>query len=429
MPTPTACSFTVNGRTYTPPAKPIAVICLDGSADEYLDAALARGRMPNLARMSVAGWRGFARGQMPSFTNVNNSSIVTGVPPSIHGIGGNFFYDTSIGQEVMMNSAKFLRCETIFRAACIAGRRVGVVTAKEKLRDIFAAGILPTAAITSPIPRIPPAIAFSSEKANQAQWLTHGIGEVESLVGPTPHIYSGDASIYVLKAGVKLIESHLADFLYLSTTDFMQHKFVPEAPEALDFYAGIDAEIGKLLELGALVGVTADHGMNAKQKPDGSPNVIYLESELVKRFGDGFRVILPITDPYVVHHGALGSFAQVHLPTDFKVTLAEVIAFVAALPGISEVHPRDLAARLMELPPDRMGDLVVCSGRDVVLGRTPAYHDLKAIEGGLRSHGGRYEEMVPFVFSAPLKPVYAARALGDPRNFDIFEFTCNGLAQ
>jgi phosphonoacetate hydrolase len=144
-------------------------------------------------------------------------------------------------------------------------------------------------------------------------------------------------------------------------------------------------------------------------------------------FGDGFRVILPITDPYVVHHGALGSFAQVHLPPDFKGTLAEVIAFVAALSGLTEVHPRDLAARLMELPPDRMGDFVVCSGRDVVIGRTPAYHDLKAIEGGLRSHGGRYEEMVPFVFSHPLKPAYTAKALGDPRNFDIFEFTCNGL--
>lgn len=453
MPTPIACSFTVNGRTYHPPAKPIAVICLDGSADEYLDAALVRGRMPNLARMSVAGWRGFARGQMPSFTNVNNSSIVTGVPPSVHGIGGNFFYDTSIGQEVMMNSAKFLRAPTIFPAAQTAGRKVGVVTAKEKLRDIFASGLVGQAASLPSSAGCQPAaegssnrlaacatsqagqpalltggIAFSSEKAREAKLETHGIADVESLVGPTPHIYSGDASIYVLKAGVKLLAAGLADFLYLSTTDFMQHKFVPEAPEALDFYAGLDAEIGQLLELGALVGVTADHGMNAKQKPDGSPNVIYLESELVKRFGDGFRVILPITDPYVVHHGALGSFAQVHLPTEYRGTLTEVIAFVAALPGISEVHPRDLAARLMELPPDRMGDFVVCSGRDVVIGRTPVYHDLKAIEGGLRSHGGRYEEMVPFVFSHPLKPAYAAKALGDPRNFDIFDFTCNGLA-
>ncbi|MGH7967483.1 MAG: alkaline phosphatase family protein, partial [Limisphaerales bacterium] len=281
-------SFSVNGRSYAPPSRPVAVICLDGSADEYLDAAIARERMPHLQRMALSGYRGFARGAMPSFTNVNNSSIVTGVSPSVHGIGGNFFFDTSIGEEVMMNSAKFLRADTLFPAAQRAGRKVAVVTAKEKLRDIFAHGLIGTGGI-----------AFSSEKANLALRETHGIGELEALVGKTPSIYSGDASLYVLQAGVRLLERGLADFLYLSTTDYMQHKFAPEEAEALDFYAGIDAELGRLLQAGAVVGLTADHGMNAKQKPDGSPNVVYLESELVSKFGPGFRVILPITDPYV----------------------------------------------------------------------------------------------------------------------------------
>lgn len=410
-------SFTVNGRTYSPPNRPVVAICLDGSADEYLDAAMARGRMPNLQRMSVNGYRGFARGAMPSFTNVNNASIVTGVPPSVHGIGGNFFYDTSSGQEVMMNSAKFLRAETIFPVAQRAGRKVAVITAKDKLRDIFASGLIAQGGI-----------AFSSEKANQVTQKANGIANMESLVGATPPIYSGEASLYVLKAGVKLIEQKLADFLYLSTTDFMQHKFAPEASEAIDFYEAIDEQLGHLLKLGAVVGLTADHGMNAKQKPDGSPNVIYLESELTKQFGAGFRVILPITDPYVVHHGALGSFAQIHLPPNHvsRFTFHDAIEWLAAQPGITEVHARDTAARLMELPPDRMGDIVVCAGRDVVLGRTPEWHDLKVIEGGLRSHGGRYEEMVPFIFSAPLKPAYAAKAKGDPRNFDLFDFVCNG---
>src|SRR5947209_1363030 len=142
MPSLATNFFTVNSRTYHPPAKPIVVICLDGSADEYLDAALVRDRMPNLQKMAIGGYRGLARGAMPSFTNVNNASIVTGVPPSVHGIGGNFFYDASTGQEVMMNSAKFLRAETIFPAAARAGRKVAVVTAKEKLRDIFASGLI-----------------------------------------------------------------------------------------------------------------------------------------------------------------------------------------------------------------------------------------------------------------------------------------------
>jgi phosphonoacetate hydrolase len=408
-------NFWVNDRAYRLPDRPVVVICLDGSADEYFDAALARGRMPNLGRFAVQGYRGMARGALPSFTNVNNTSIVTGVTPSRHGIGGNFFFDESTGQEVMMNYAKYVRCPTILAAAAQAGRKVAVVTAKEKLRDIFAAGVVGTNG----------GVAFSSEKAREAKLATHGIEAIEQLVGaPTPEIYSGEASLYVLRAGAALLEQKRADFLYLSTTDFMQHLYAPEAPEALDFYAGIDEQLGRLERAGAVIGITADHGMNAKQKADGSPNVIYLESRLVEKFGPGFRVILPITDPYVVHHGALGSFAVIHLPK--RELEREVAEFALSLDGVSEVWTRKHAAEKLQLPADRLGDLVAMSARDVVLGRTPDYHNLAALKGGLRSHGGRYEEMVPLVFSAPLNSEYTRRAQGDVRNFDIFDFTING---
>ncbi len=413
MSSTSSSSFSVNERTYAPPARPVVVICLDGTSDEYLDAAITRGRMPHLQRFALGGWRGLARAAMPTFTNVNNSCLVTGVPPNRHGIGGNFFLDPETGQEVMMNSARFLRCDTIFPHAQRAGRKVAVVTAKEKLRDIFAHGLIAEGGI-----------AFSSEKASAAARATHGIDEVEALAGPTPAIYSGEASVYVLRAGVALLKQGRADFLYLSTTDFIQHKHAPTEPEALAFYAAIDVEIGHLRELGAVIGVTADHGMNAKQLPDGSPRVIFLETELTAQFGPGFRVILPITDPYVAHHGALGSFAQVHLPP--AADLGAVQRWLLGLPGVTEVHDRATGARLMELPPDRMGDLVVAGGRDTVLGRTPEWHDLKAVASGLRSHGGRYEEMVPFFVSEPLNAAYAVRAGSDPRNFDLFEFVCNG---
>lgn len=404
--------FSVNDRSYAPPARPIVVICLDGTSDEYLDAALSRERMPNLHRLGLAGWRGLARAAMPTFTNVNNTSIVTGTPPSAHGIGGNFFLDPDTGQEVMMNSSRFVRRDTIFPAAQRAGRKVGVVTAKEKLRDIFASGLIAAGGI-----------AFSSEKASAAAKATHGIDNVEALAGPTPEIYSGEASVYVLRAGVALLRRGLADFLYLSTTDYIQHKHGPTEDAALDFYAAIDREIGHLLELGAIVAVTADHGMNAKQQPDGAPNVIFLETELTAQFGAGIRAILPITDPYVAHHGALGSFAQVHLPPAIDVLAVQ--RWLLLRRGITEVHDRVTGARLMELPEDRMGDLVVASGRDTVLGRTREWHDLKAVAKGLRSHGGRYEEIVPFFVSEPLNAAYGIRAEGDLRNFDVFEFVCN----
>ena len=410
----------VNDRVYRPPARPIAVICIDGCADEYLSVSLARGRMPRLARLIADGaYRGMVRGALPSFTNVNNSSIATGVAPSVHGISGNFFLDPQSGEEMMMNSSTYLRSGTIFAAAARAGRKVAVVTAKEKLRGILSDGLFQDDAH---------GIAFSTEKARDARRETHGIDDVEKLVGkPTPDIYSAAASLYVLEAGVALVDAGRADFLYLSLTDFMQHKFAPDTPESLDFHEAIDRELGHLVDLGCEIGATADHGMNSKQLPDGSPNVIYLETILREEVDDAIRVILPITDPYVVHHGALGSFASVHLP-DSDVS-ASVARRVLELDGITEVHDRDTAARKLELPHDRIGDIVALSGRDVVIGRTPDQHDLTAVARGLRSHGGRYEEMVPLVLSGPLTEDYARKAAADPRNFDVFDFTVNGIAR
>ena len=409
---PATNEFTVNDRTYRPPARPVAVICIDGCADEYLDTSLALGRMPRLARLLEEGsFRAMARGALPSFTNVNNSSITTGVPPAVHGISGNFFLDPETGEEVMMNSPSYLRCGTILAAAAQAGRKVAMVTAKEKLRDILSHEL--------------DGIAFSAEMADQASEGTHGISGVEELVGePAPEIYSAAASLFVLKAGAALIEREKADFLYLSLTDYMQHKFTPEDTESLDFYAALDHELGRLLDLGAVVGATADHGMNSKQTIAGEPNVIYLESLLSEELKEEIKVILPITDPYVLHHGALGSLACVHLPD--CIDAGEIISRLLKLDGITEAYDRATAARKLELPADRIGDVVVLSGRDVVIGRTPDYHDLAAIQEGLRSHGGRYEEMVPFLLSEKINAEYSRRT-GDLRNFDIFEFTTNGI--
>jgi phosphonoacetate hydrolase len=307
-----------------------------------------------------------------------------------------------------------LRAPTIFPAAAKAGRKVAVVTAKEKLRDIFAHDLIGHGGI-----------AFSSEKAAHTSKEQHGIENVEGLVGePAPQIYSGDASVYVLKAGVALLSAGLADFLYLSTTDYIQHKAAPDELEAIEFYSKLDIQLAALLKLGATIGITADHGMNAKQNADGSPNVIYLESILRERFSLACRVILPITDPYVVHHGALGSFAMVHLPPN--APYGTMVDFLRSLPGVDQVYSRAEAATRLELPEDRIGDLLISSKRNVTLGRTEKHHDLSVLRGGLRSHGGRYEEMVPFIFSRPLNSEYHSRQAGDPRNFDLFSFLLNG---
>lgn len=406
-------SFTVNQRTYNPPAHPVAVICLDGCADEYLSTAIACGKMPRLAAMARDGWRGLVRGALPSFTNVNNTCIVTGVPPRIHGICGNFFLNPETGEEVMMNGPEFRRCGTILTAAADAGRKVAFITAKEKLRTVLGDGVVERGGIV-----------FSSEKVDEAKRETHGIDNATDIIGkPRPEIYSGDASIYVLEAGAALAEQGVADFLYLSTTDFMQHKFAPDAPEILDFHARIDLAIGRLIDAGCTVALTADHGMNAKNDANGNPKVIFVESVLREAFGNQLRVICPITDPYVVHHGALGSLVMVHL--EDPSIRSQVAEYLFGLDGITEVLTREQAVDKLELAPDRIGDLVVLSGRDWVVGKSPEHHDLSVLDGGLRSHGGRYEEMVPLVLSKPLTPELRRMAEGDPRNFDVFDFVCN----
>ena len=310
-----------------------------------------------------------------------------------------------------MNSSRYLRADTILAAAANAGRKVAMVTAKDKLREILSHDMR--------------GISFSAEKAREATRSTHGIDEVERVVDrKQPAIYSADASLFVLWSGVTLAEQGLADFLYLSLTDYMQHRYAPEAPEVLEFYAEMDRAIGRLLELGVSVALTADHGMNAKTKADGSPNVVYLETRLIEEFGPGPRVICPITDPYVVHHGALGSAVTVYLPE--TLDRARVAEWTLSLGGITEVFTREQATDKLELPADRIGDLFVLSGRNVVVGKDEAAHDLSKLAGSLRSHGGRYEEMVPLIVSEPLSHRYDDLAHGDPRNFDIFDFAING---
>jgi phosphonoacetate hydrolase len=398
----------VNGRRYAWPDRPLVVVCVDGSEPDYMRRAIAAGAMPYLAAALPAGTDGLADCVVPSFTNPNNLSIVTGVPPSVHGICGNYFFDREAGAEVMMNDPRYLRCGTILAAFSRAGARVAVVTAKDKLRRLLGHEMR--------------GVCFSAEKANETTEAEHGVADGLGLVGlPLPSVYSAELSEFVFAAGVKLMESVRPDLMYLSTTDYVQHKHAPGAGEANDFYRMMDGYYAKLAGLGATLAITADHGMNAKTDAAGRPNVIYLQDHLDRWVGAGrARVILPITDPYVVHHGALGSFATIYLPegTDGE----ELRGRVAALAGMEVVLDRDAACRRFELPPDRVGDLVAVSERHVVLGTSEARHDLSGLDAPLRSHGGISEQTVPLLLNRPTGDLRGGRR---PRNFDIFDLALN----
>lgn len=410
---------TVNGREYRLPSRPVAVLCLDGWDPAYIAAGLSAGVIPNIARMKEAGFAGEALSAMPSFTNPNNISIVTGVPPAQHGVSGNFYLDRTTGQTVMVTGDREVQVPSILAAMACANVPVAVVTAKDKL----------LASLSKGLPIGERAIAASAERADRATFATHGVDDLPGLVGAeVPNAYSAELSLFALDAGIALLEAGRARLLYLSLTDFMMHSYAPEAPEALGFLAAVDQRIGRLIAAGSVVGATADHGMTDMARPDGRPNVAFLGDLLDVRFGQGrLIVICPITDPYVRHHGALGGFARVHVAPGAAIDLAAVIDFLSTIDGVDLALPGAEACKRFDLAPAMEGDITVLGARGVALGGRAAEHDLSQLAGArLRSHGSLHEQRVPFLSSQPLTANWLA-AYPQLKNFHIFDAVLNGV--
>jgi phosphonoacetate hydrolase len=400
----------VNGRRYRWPDRPLVVVCVDGFEPDYINQAIAAGKAPWLAALNGNGTCLTADCVVPSFTNPNNLSIVTGVPPSVHGICGNYFFDADANAEVMMNDPRYLQTGTILAAFADAGARVAVVTAKDKLRALLGHRL--------------GGICFSAERADKVSVEANGIADALALAGmPVPSVYSAELSEFVLAAGCALLERDRPDIMYLSTTDYVQHKHAPGTPMANAFTAMLDRYFARLDAAGATVVVTADHGMNAKTDAFGRPNIVFLQDLLDAAYGDdATRVILPITDPYVVHHGALGSVATVYVGDG--VAVDAVRDRIAAMPGVDVVLAREAACARFELPPNRVGDLVVVSERLTVLGGRRSRHDLSGLDAPLRSHGGTSEQRVPLIVNRRAPDLPDRRW----RNFDAFDLGLNHVA-
>lgn len=401
----------VNGRDYRGAPAPIVVVCVDGSEPDYHRHAIEAGLMPYLS--SVIGHSGSslsAECTMPSFTNPNNLSIATGAPPSVHGICGNFFFNRETGEEVMMNDPSLLRAPTIFASYSAAGASVAIITAKDKLRRLLGAGLQQ-------------GICFSAEKADSVTMEENGIEGVLDLIGmPLPSVYSAELSEVAMAAAVQVLKQFRPDIMYVSLTDYIQHKHAPGTATANAFYAMLDTYYQQLDALGATLVITADHGMNAKSNAFGVPNVVFLQDVLDQRLGAGeSRVILPITDPYPGHHGALGSYATIYI-ADTAKNLSSVLTYLNEHSGISKVFTAEEACVRFELPRDRIGEVVVVAGQNTVLGRTPSQHDLSSLDEPLRSHGGLTEQPIPFIVNRPVVGLPETHRL---RNFDAYWVAAN----
>lgn len=411
---------TANGVNYHWPKKPVVVVCIDGGDPAYFQQFLKEGAIPNIARFIMQGFSTVADGTVPSFTCPNNMSIITGTPASKHGISGNFYLDTATGKAVVMSGPELLRGDTILCQFARAGAKVVSITAKDKLRRQLGKNLDLTHG----------SISFSSEKADQCTMAENGIEDVLTFVGqPLPNMYSEALSLFVLDAGIKILERDRPDLMYLSLTDFVQHKYAPTEAAAKRFYQDLDVRFGKLAALGALVALTADHGMNDKSTADGKPNVIWLQDVLDAKFGKGdTTVICPITDAFVAHHGALGGFVRVYCRG--KTTPTQVIELVRGIEGVELVYDKETACRLLELPADREGDVVVISTAGVCVGGAEKDHDLSGLEGHrLRTHGGVAEAKVPIILSEPLNDEYKLKAgVTMLKSYQVFDLAINGAA-
>jgi len=397
----------------------VVVVCIDGGDPAYLSHGLVANILPTVARFMVDGFEAVADGTVPSFTCPNNMSLVTCSPPSIHGISGNFTLDPETREALVMTGPEFLRSSTILAEFSRAGATVVTVTAKDKLRRQLSEGLDMAAG----------SISFSSELADQCTLAENGIEDVLRLVKrPLPDIYSADLSFFVLEAGIRLVERMRPNLMFLSLSDWIQHKYAPGEREADRFYAALDEYFGRLDALGAVVALTADHGMNDKSKPDGSPNVIWLQDILDDRLGRGrTRVICPITDHFIAHHGSLGGFVRVWCFDG--VFPEEVMGIARQLPGVEHVLDRDTAVRRFDLPKDREGDVVVIGDWNTCIGAARSDHDLSGLRGQrLRTHGAITESKVPFVINRRLNEDYANRAATQSiKSYEIFDYAINGV--
>ena len=407
-----------NGIAYRWPDRPLAVVCIDGGDPAYLEQGLADGIIPNIGRFMSEGFSTVAEGTVPSFTCPNNMSIVTGRPAAVHGISGNFYLDRATGEAVVMTGPELLRADSVMAAFSRKGATVASITAKDKLRQQLGKNM----------DLAHGSVSFSSQNADSCTIAENGIEDALGFVGqPLPDMYSPELSLFVLDAGIRLLETRRPDLLYLSLTDFIQHAHAPGTPEANRFYVNLDRRFGRLVELGAVVALTADHGMNDKSKADGTPNVIWLQDVLDDAFGpDRSTVICPITDAFVGHHGALGGFVRVYCRNGLEPR--EVAELVRTLAGVEAAYERAETARRFELPEDREGDVAVISDAGTCIGARAVDHDLSGLKGHrLRTHGGIAEARVPVIISEPLTDAYAARAETRPlKSYEVFDYALNG---
>lgn len=350
--------------------------------------------LPNIRRICGEGvrlWESFA--MVPTVTNVNNVSIVTGKYPDEHGIFTNCYYNVEVGEEVYMEDERMIKSEMIFEKLSRLGLKSAVITAKDKLRTLIHCGV---------------DISFSAEQPSRM-----AIEEV----GEPPNIYSSEVNAWIFKSAEATLQRFSPALLYIATTDYIMHKYPPESPEATAHMQLIDEGIGELVEKfsESLIGVTADHGMSHKKV------AVDLEKTLSYK-GVEVKAIPTVKDRYLPHHSNLSGSAYIYLrdSEDFK----DAYDILLDVDGVEEVLTVAEASRRFHLPREKVGEFLVLGKKSYVFGTL----DSRAVEDvDLRSHGSLHERVIPamiYGLEDLSVEIYENRLFADI----IFEFLKKGLS-
>lgn len=342
------------------------IVCLDGCGPAYLHSS----RMSFLERVRDEGCYLEVESMIPSVTNVNAVSLLTGAYPEVHGITTNYYFDRETGREVFMESPDFIKTPTLLETGASMGLKTALLTSKEKLRSLLHRGA---------------ATSFSSEQP--PPWLTRRIG-------PSPAIYSVEVDLWLMKALREVLRTDDIDLVYAMTTDYAMHKYAPEDRESQRHMEGIDTELQETMDFleargdEVLLCVTADHGMSAKD------SAVNLERVLAAE-GIPSRMNTIIADRYTVHHRNLGGAAYIYLQNaeDAPKGLAEL----NEAEGVESALPLDEASKRFHLDRTRIGDILVLGKQNTVFGLT----EHAFTEVSLRSHGSLYERRVPLIINQP----------------------------
>ena len=336
----------------------VVLLCIDGLDPEYLEAA----RTPNLDAIARRGFFCLGRAVLPSVTNVNNVSILTGAFPNVHGIASNYWYDASSGLGRFIEAAEDLRTMTVLERASLVGLRTALLVTKDKLRRLLSRGV---------------EIAMSAEQPPD---------QAIRAVGPQQSIFSAEIDYWQLQALCWVLSTFDPDLVYCCTTDYVMHLFGPSAPEAIRHIERLDALVGTVVEAfpDRQILITADHGMRAKGV---ALDLVWV----LAAYGIEAVFVPPIKDRYVVHHQNMGGAGYVYLdPRDVD----EAARILRETAGVEAVYTRCEAADLFCLPADRIGDLFVLATAETVFAEAGTLGAIRA-PVRLRSHGGTHEACVP----------------------------------